>query len=56
MIILVLMNYKKCECKLRGTAYTVPEARIEENVLTSWDRGFNTKAKKSGELKQGVYI
>ena len=34
-------NEKDCTSNLRGASYATSEARIEENVLTSWDRGYD---------------
>jgi hypothetical protein len=33
---------RNCVSHLRGAAYATSEVWIEENVLTSWDRGFDT--------------
>jgi len=47
---------KRCTSNLRGASYATSEVRIEENVLTSWDRGFNENDEQVWGAETGPYI
>ncbi|KAA3609922.1 MAG: hypothetical protein D8M58_08230 [Calditrichaeota bacterium] len=49
-------NQKNCESTLRGSTYATSEVRIEKNVLTSWDRGFDSDDKQVWGAETGPYI
>lgn len=47
---------KKCPSELQGSSYTTSEVYIEENVLVTWDRGFNKNDKQVWGSITGPYI
>jgi hypothetical protein len=47
---------QNCSSELRGASYVTSEVRIEENVLTSWDRGFDSEGNQVWGAVQGPYI
>ncbi len=47
---------KRCLSTLRGASYATSEVRIEENVLNSWDRGFDKKGNQVWGSANGPYI
>ena len=47
---------KLCQSSLRGAAYATSEVRIEENMLTSWDRGFDSEDEQVWGAQNGPYI
>jgi hypothetical protein len=47
---------KKCPSELQGASYTTSEVYIEENVLVTWDRGFNKNNKQVWGAITGPYI
>ncbi len=49
-------NEKDCSSELRGAVYATSEVRIEEKVLTSWDRGFDANDLQVWGATLGPYI
>ena len=49
-------NEKDCTSNLRDASYATSEARIEENVLTSWDRGYDENGVQVWGAITGPYI
>lgn len=47
---------KNCSSVLRGASYATSEVEIEENVLKSWDRGFNENDEQVWGARFGPYI
>ena len=47
---------KNCPSELRGASYATSEVRIEKNVLTSWDRGFDENDLQVWGAESGPYI
>ncbi|MFC2083698.1 chromophore lyase CpcT/CpeT [Bacteroidota bacterium] len=47
---------KNCVSQLRGAAYATSEVRIEENLLTSWDRGFDENDLQVWGSEVGSYV
>ncbi|MCW8849198.1 MAG: chromophore lyase CpcT/CpeT [Melioribacteraceae bacterium] len=47
---------KNCSSELRGAVYATSEVRIEETVLTSWDRGFDENDEQVWGAITGPYI
>ncbi|MDX1700960.1 MAG: chromophore lyase CpcT/CpeT [Melioribacteraceae bacterium] len=47
---------KSCPSELRGASYATSEVRIEENLLKSWDRGFNENDLQVWGAELGPYI
>jgi len=47
---------KRCLSTLRGASYATSEVRIEENVLSSWDRGFDKNGNQVWGSENGPYI
>lgn len=47
---------KRCSSELRGASYASSEVRIEETVLTSWDRGFDKNDNQVWGAETGPYI
>ncbi len=47
---------KNCSSELRGAVYATSEVRIEESVLTSWDRGFDANDVQVWGAVTGPYI
>lgn len=47
---------KNCGSVLRGASYATSEVKIEEKVLTSWDRGFDENDKQVWGAVTGPYI
>lgn len=45
-----------CTSQLRGAVYATSEVRIEEKVLTSWDRGFDENDLQVWGAESGPYI
>lgn len=49
-------NGKDCISNLREASYATSEVRIEENIVTSWDRGFNKDDVQVWGADTGPYI
>jgi len=47
---------KNCSSQLCSAAYATSEVVIEENAITSWDRGFNADDKQVWGAESGPYI
>ena len=47
---------KGCPSQLRGAAYAISKVRIEEMVLTSWDRGYDSDDKQVWGSRAGPYV
>jgi CpeT protein len=47
---------KRCTSQLRGASYATSEVRIEEEYLTSWDRGFDKNGNQVWGAVSGPYI
>ncbi|GJQ62038.1 MAG: chromophore lyase CpcT/CpeT 1 [Melioribacteraceae bacterium] len=47
---------KNCGSDLRGASYATSEVEISENVLTSWDRGFDSEDRQVWGAITGPYI
>ena len=47
---------RDCGSQLRGASYATSRVRIEENVLTSWDRGFDSNDKHVWVSRSGPYV
>lgn len=47
---------KNCGSQLRGASYATSRVRIEEKVLTSWDRGFDSNDKQVWGARSGPYV
>ena len=47
---------KNCSSELRGASYATSEVVIDENTLTSWDRGFNENGEQVWGAETGPYI
>ena len=45
-----------CSSELRGASYATSQVRIEKNVLTSWDRGFDENGNQVWGAVKGPYI
>jgi len=49
-------NGQSCSSKLRGSAFATSEVRIEEHLLTSWDRGYDSTNTQVWGAETGPYI
>lgn len=47
---------KKCTSNLRGSTYAKSEVKIEQNSISSWDRGFDEKGNQVWGALTGPYI
>ena len=47
---------RNCSSNLRGASYATSVVRIEENLLTSWDRGFDENDNQVWGAEIGPYI
>jgi hypothetical protein len=49
-------NESDCESNMRGASYATSEVNIQEQVLTSWDRGWNEEGEQVWGAETGPYI
>ena len=47
---------KQCQSSLRGASYATSEVRVEADVLTSWDRGFDADDTHVWGAERGPYV
>ncbi len=47
---------RACPSELRGASYASSEVKLKENMLLSWDRGFNEEGKQVWGAEKGGYI
>lgn len=47
---------KNCSSQLRGSSYATSDVRIEEMLLTSWDRGYDSTNTQVWGAETGPYI